>query len=143
MIGDTRALLDGCVVGKGIQNLFFTAKHQIDITGGENLLYFKNNFSLGFQGWINKRKTRQGSKAFLDFGIKIHKTGNTPFDFELSCLSGNVFQIPEIILNPVIVFSVVEKTDGVKAPVNRPGPESLTELFKLVQPNIQWRQMRL
>lgn len=143
IIGDTCALPDGGFIGKRIQNIFFTAKHQMDITGSENPFYFVDNLPLGSQRWIKKRKTRQGCQALFDFAIGIHKAGNTPLDSELGCLCRNALHIAEIILNPLIVGTGLKKANGVKPPVNHPGSELLAELFELVQAGIQWGHMGL
>lgn len=91
MIVDTSTARDRCFFWQFIQNIFFAAKHQFYFFRSKCFFHSKNNVPLFFQRRIDERKIRQVGKAFLNFAVGVHKAGNTAFDPNLGCLSGDVF----------------------------------------------------
>ena len=57
------------------------------------------------------------------------------------CLFGNAVQVDEVVLNNTLMS--LEKTDGVKTPVDRPGSKFVAELLELDQTDINGGYMRL
>ena len=112
-----------------VDHLFFTTGKKPDAGIRQLRLHFQKGGGFIHQRRIDKGESGPRRQASGDFGVMVHKAGNTALNTAPCCFTGDVHEIAKIILRRAGTRSKI--TNGIKTPAYGPWAKIPGQILQL------------